>query len=85
MIAHLKALRQKMITCLNVPHVYELSPITTFNAVARTVTIQGEATLLGSSEARLLQLLCVKSNQIANMDYLVKEFGKMPPLAKERG
>ena len=72
LIAHLKILRKKMIARLNVPHVYELSPITTFNAVARTLTIQGETILLGSGEARLLQLLCAKSNQVANMDYLVK-------------
>lgn len=84
LIAHLKALRQKMITCLNVPHVYELSPITTFNAVARTVTIQGEATLLSSSEVRLLQLLCVKSNQIANMDYLVKGIWKDATIGKRK-
>ena len=70
LIAHLKILRQKMIAHLNLPHVYELSPITTFNAVARTLTIQGETILLG--EARLLQLLCAKSNQISHMDYLMK-------------
>ena len=72
LIAHLKILRQKMIAHLNLPHVYELSPITTFNAVARTLTIQGETILLGSGEARLLQLLCAKSNQISHMDYLMK-------------
>ena len=57
LIAHLKALRQKMVTRLNAPHIYELSSITTFNVVARTITIQGEVILLSSSEARLLQLL----------------------------
>lgn len=72
LIAHLKILRQKMITHLNVSHVYELSTITTFNAVARTITIQGRTILLGSGEARLLQLLCAKSNQVACMDYLMK-------------
>jgi two-component response regulator len=84
LIAHLKALRHKMITCLNVPHVYELSPITTFNVVTRTVTIQGEATLLSSSEARLLQLLCVKSNQIANMDYIMKGIWKDATIGKRK-
>jgi len=72
LIAHLKILRQKMIAPLNIPHVYELSPITTFNTVARTLTIQGEIISLGSGEARLLQLLCAKSNQISHMDYLIK-------------
>lgn len=84
LIAHLKALRQKMLTCLNAPQVYELSPITTFNAAARTVTIQGETTLLSSSEARLLQLLCVKSNQIANMDYLVKGIWENSTIGKKK-
>lgn len=72
LIAHLKILRQKMIAHLNLPHVYELSPLTTFNAVARTLIIQGETILLGSGEARLLQLLCAKSNQISHMNYLMK-------------
>ena len=84
LIAHLKALRQKMVTRLNAPHIYELSSITTFNVVARTITIQGEVTLLSSSEARLLQLLCAKNNQIADMDYLMQGIWKGATLGKRK-
>ena len=82
LVAHFKNLRKKMIIPLNTPLSYRLSSVTTFNFATRTIIIQGETLRLGSSEARLLQLLCARGNQLAHMDYLMQGIWKISTFGK---
>lgn len=70
--AHLKRVGEKMVKKLNIPHLYQLSTRTTYNSVSRILTIHGENKRLKSVDARFLQLLCAKSQEIADRDYLIQ-------------
>lgn len=72
LIAHLKRTGEKMVKKLNIPHLYQLSTHTTYNSVSRVLTIHGKSTRLKSVDARFLQLLCAKSQEIADKDYLIQ-------------
>lgn len=70
--AHLKRVGEKMVKKLNIPHLYQLSSNTTYNSVSRVLTIHSETTQLKSVDGRFLQLLCAKSQEIADRDYLIQ-------------
>ena len=72
LVAYLKRISQKIMTNLNTPHLYQLSPRTTYNSSARTLTIDGESTSLKTIDARFLQLLCAKNQEVASREYLIE-------------
>ena len=84
LMAHLRNLRKKKIIPLNTPRSYQITSITAFNIVTRTITIQGEKLRLGSVEAKLLQLLCDRGNQLAHMDYLMQGVWKTSSIDKRK-
>lgn len=71
LIAHMKRLRDRIKGCMNIPHLYQLSKLTTYNSITREVTIDGITKRLPKNEGRFLQLLCAKNHEIADKSYLI--------------
>ncbi len=72
LILYINRVRDKIKKCMNIPHLYTLSPHTTYNSVTRELSIDGQTTRLKGIEGRLLQLLCAKNHEVANRTYLVQ-------------
>lgn len=83
LIAHMKRIGEKIKECMNIPHLYELSGHTTYNAINRELTIDGTTVQLPKNDGRLLQLLCVKNHEVADKAYLVEGIWGKASINKE--
>ncbi|WP_099291220.1 response regulator transcription factor [Butyricimonas sp. Marseille-P3923] len=80
---HLNNLRTRITKGIKRPHVYRLSPITSYNSASRVLTIGEKEIQLATIDARFLQLLCAKNNEIASRDYLIQGIWDKASLHKE--
>jgi two component transcriptional regulator, winged helix family len=80
---HLNNLRNRITKGINHPHAYQLSPVTSYNSASRVLTIGEKQIQLPPTDARFLQLLCAKNNEIAPRNYLIQGIWKKATLGKE--
>lgn len=71
LLAYLKRIREKIIAYPDTPQVYLLSEHTVYNGISRVLTIDGQSTQLKQTDARFLQLLCAKREEVADKDFLL--------------
>jgi DNA-binding response OmpR family regulator len=71
LVARLRAIHRRLVQYLPAPGVYYLSGVTTFDHANRILQTEGLVTRLQPTHARLLQLLCLKMNELSSMEYLL--------------
>lgn len=81
--AYMKRIREKIEKHMDIPHLYQLSPHTTYNSITRELTINGVTTQLKKIEGRFLQLLCAKNHEVTGKSYLVHGIWGKADLSKE--
>lgn len=72
LVSRLKNIYERICQKINNPHIYKLSTRTIYNSVARTLTIDNQSIVIKSNDARFLQLLCAKNNELAEKEYLLE-------------
>ena len=71
LVTRLKCIYNRICRHPKQPHIYVLSPRTTYNSVTRELKIDGNVEILKPLTGCLLTLLCAKCNEVAGQLYLI--------------